>query len=55
MSAVKKPECKDIKPDNTLAQKIEIERMKKIIQEKIRDPALARKAAMIISEMLDKK
>ena len=71
MSALKKPECKDNKTnptkpskkanylnlvdDNTVVQKIEIERMKKVITEKIKDPALARKAAMIISEMLDKK
>ena len=58
MSAVKKTECFDnltTVNDNTLVQKLEIERMKKIIAEKIKDPALARKAAMIISEMLDKK
>ena len=41
-------------PDATI-QKAEIERMKKILLEKIKNPELARKAAMIISEMLDKK
>ncbi|MBC7428282.1 MAG: hypothetical protein H7336_06705 [Bacteriovorax sp.] len=41
-------------PDPTI-QKAEIERMKKLLSEKIKDPQLARKAAMIISEMLDKK
>ena len=70
MSALKKPDCKETKDntptkkvnhlsivndDNTVVQKAEIERMKKVINEKIKDPALARKAAMIISEMLDKK
>ena len=71
MSALKKPDCKENKTtsttpskktnhlsivsDNTVVQKAEIERMKKVIAEKIKDPALARKAAMIISEMLDKK
>ena len=70
MSALKKPDCKDTKintpakkvnhlnivnDDNTVVQKAEIERMKKVINENIKDPALARKAAMIISEMLDKK
>ena len=71
MSALKKPECKDNKTnpknpskkvnylnlvdDDKSLLKIEIESMKKIITEKIKDPALARKAAMIISEMLDKK
>lgn len=63
MSALKKPECRpnkknnqlSITDDNTLVQKSEIEQMKKVIAEKIKNPALARKAAMIISEMLDKK
>lgn len=71
MSALKKPECKKNKinsatptkklnhlsvvSDNTLVHKAEIEHMKKVITEKIKNPTLARKAAMIISEMLDKK
>lgn len=68
MGALKKPDCKSTTPtpakkvnhltvvdDNTVVQKAEIERMKKVIAEKIKDPTLARKAAMIISEMLDKK
>ena len=41
-------------PDATI-QKAEIEKMKKLLSEKIKNPELARKAAMIISEMLDKK
>ncbi|MBC7714854.1 MAG: hypothetical protein H7177_16020 [Rhizobacter sp.] len=41
-------------PDQTI-QKAEIERMKKLLSEKIKNPELARKAAMIISEMLNKK
>lgn len=63
MGALKKPECNSLpkaqskKTDATdnITQKAEIERMKRLITEKIRDPALARKAAMIISEMLDKQ
>lgn len=70
MGALKKPNCKEnktttpakkanhlsiVNDNNTVVQKAEIERMKKVITEKIKDPALARKAAMIISEMLDKK
>lgn len=65
MSALKKPKCDVIpavKPklkivDNSdnVTQKAEIERMKKMIADKIKDPALARKAAMLITEMLDKK
>lgn len=69
MGALKKPDCKStpesaptkkvnhlsVVIDNTVVQKAEIERMKKAITDKIKDPALARKAAMIISEMLDKK
>lgn len=35
-------------------QKAEIENIKKVITEKIKDPALAKKAAMIISEMMSK-
>lgn len=62
MGALKKPTCTPAQPakkstpapDATI-QKAEIERMKKILSEKIKDPELARKAAMIISEMLDKK
>ena len=37
------------------ADKVEIERMKRLLSEKIKDPKLTKKAAMIISEMLDKK
>ena len=37
------------------AHKVEIERMKKLLSEKIKNPELARKAAMIISEMLNSK
>ncbi len=69
MGALKKPDCKStpettpakkvnhlsVVNDNTVVQKAEIDRMKKLISEKIKDPTLARKAAMIISEMLDKK
>lgn len=60
MSALKKPECPIIKPKTKLTdasantiEKAEIERMKKLLSEKIKDPALAKKAAMIISEMLN--
>ncbi len=61
MGALKKPQC-DSKPvakvqpkevDPTI-QKAEIERMKKLITEKIKDPTLAKKAAMIITDMLNK-
>jgi hypothetical protein len=40
-------------PDSAMA-KAEIERMKKLLNEKIKDPNLAKKAALIISEMLKK-
>ena len=45
------------KPDHseTIVQKAEIDRMKRLISEKIKDPSLARKAAQIISEMLNSK
>ena len=65
MGALKKPTCESVpaaKAKTTLTdasdnviQKAEIERVKRLITEKIKDPALARKAAMLISEMLDKK
>lgn len=35
--------------------KAEIERMKKLINEKIKDPDMAKKAAQVISEMLNSK
>lgn len=38
-----------------LIDKAEIDRMRKLLSEKIRDPKLAKKAAMIISEMLGPK
>ncbi|NOT80821.1 MAG: hypothetical protein HOP07_17685 [Bacteriovoracaceae bacterium] len=43
----------DTSAQNNVA-KAEIERMKKLLSEKIKDPNLAKKAAMIISEMLNK-
>ena len=65
MSALKKPDC-EVSPtlkkkfkttysNDDMTQKAETERMNKQITEKIKDPALARKAAMLITEMLDKK
>lgn len=54
-----KPEPKKPAPANdnaeNLIHKAEIDRMKRLLSEKIKDPKLARKAAMIISEMLNKK
>jgi hypothetical protein len=54
MGAPKKKEIVETTPCNTL-QKAEIERMKKLLSEKIKDPKLAKKAAMIITEMLNQK
>lgn len=59
MGALKKPVCPaekpaEVKKDNQIA-KAEIDRMKRLLSDKIKDPKLAKKAAMIISEMLDKK
>lgn len=63
MGALKKPvtinnkTVTDNKVDTTAQNnvaKAEIERMKKLLSEKIKDPNLAKKAAMIISEMLNK-
>lgn len=54
-----KPEQKKPAPTNDSAEnllhKAEIDRMKKLLSEKIKDPKLAKKAALIISEMLNKK
>lgn len=61
MGALKKPECTPtpspkakpkLEDANNVVQKAEIERMKKVISEKIKDPELARKAALIITDML---
>lgn len=61
MGALKKPDCAPktlpkSKPEqvDNVVQKAEIERMKKLLTEKIKDPALAKKAAMIITEMFNK-
>jgi len=42
------------KADNN-RDKADIDRMKRLLSEKIKDPKLAKKAAMIIAEMLNKK
>jgi len=52
MTAVKKQ--KDDTILDNLRDKAEIERMKKLLSEKIKDPKLAQKAALIIAEMLNK-
>lgn len=36
-------------------EKLEFERFKKLISEKIKDPKMAKKAALIIAEMINKK
>lgn len=36
-------------------EKLEFEKFKKLISEKIKDPKMAKKAALIISEMLNRK
>lgn len=54
-----KPEKKKLEivrdEQSSVMQKAEIDRIKKLLSEKIKDPAIAKKAAMIISEMLNKK
>lgn len=57
MGALKqiKQKPKEIEAFDNLRDKAEIERMKKLLSEKIKDPALAKKAAYIISEMLNNK
>jgi hypothetical protein len=63
MGALKKP-CdktptapvkKPLDTTESTVQKAEIERMKRLVTEKIKDPKLAKKAALIISEMLNSK
>ena len=53
MGALKKKESATV--SDNIVQKAEIERMKKLLSEKIKDPKLAKKAALIISEMLTQK
>jgi hypothetical protein len=50
------PEKKKANVDSTTntVQKAEIDRMKKLLSEKIKDPNLAKKAAQIITEMLNR-
>lgn len=45
----------EIDSSQNVVHKAEIERMKKLLSEKIKDPKLAKKAAMIIAEMLNSK
>jgi hypothetical protein len=51
----KKTQLTIVTEDKTEFQKQEIEKMKKVISEKIKNPELARKAALIISEMINNK
>lgn len=58
MSALKKkwtPLPGPVEKTENVIQKAEIERMKRLLSEKIKDPKLAKKAAMIISEMINPK
>lgn len=50
-----KPDLKVVNATDNAADKVEIERMKKLLAEKIKDPNLAKKAALIISEMVNSK
>ncbi len=49
-----KPSKKADSLEDIQVQKARIESLKKAIGEKIKDPALAKKAALILSEMLSK-
>lgn len=40
---------------NANFEKLEYERFKKLISEKIKDPKMAKKAALIITEMINRK
>lgn len=53
MGAEKKKTCVDA--SDKIVQKAEIERLKKLLSEKIKDPKSAKKAALIITEMLNPK
>ncbi len=49
------PSKSDLKIVDSNFEKMEYEKFKKLISEKLKDPKLAKKAALIISEMLNKK
>ncbi len=57
MTAQKNLETKNSSPTSAEnnRDKADIDRMKKLLSEKIKDPKLAKKAAMIIAEMLNNK
>lgn len=56
LDETKKPNLKLVNDSNqTVLDKAEIDRLRKILSEKIKDPKLAKKASMIIAEMLSKK
>ena len=50
--SVKKKECQDNKIAENAALKKEIENFKNIIKSKLKDPKIAKKAALIIQNML---
>ena len=45
---------KNVDSSDNVMLKAEIDRMKKLISEKIKDPNVAKKAALIISDMINK-
>ncbi|MGZ3790133.1 MAG: hypothetical protein ACXVLQ_16490 [Bacteriovorax sp.] len=51
----KKRENENANSAENIRDKAEIDRMKKLLSEKIKDPTLAKKAAMLIAEMLNPK
>ena len=45
---------KNVESSDNVMLKAEIDRMKKLISEKIKDPNVSKKAALIISDMINK-
>ncbi len=54
---LKQPKTKTLEEQKqeAILQKAEMDRLRKLLAEKLKDPKMAKKAAMIISEILNKK
>ncbi len=54
---LKQPKAKSAEEmkQEAILQKAEMDRLRKLLLEKLKDPKMAKKAAMIISEILNKK
>lgn len=52
---IKKTELKIVDNQQKIIEKAEVDRLRKLLSEKFKDPKMAKKASLIIAEMLQEK